>query len=742
MTDSVPDAPALDPSALSGASFARSRKGFEPAEVRKLLGRAADALRAWQERDERLAARVDELEAALSASRDADEERITEVLGSETARIVAAARSAAAEIRANAEADAARMVAEADEALSAARSAAEQESEALRSEATTLRDEARSEAEHLRAEAADEATRLRSEAQAEHDRLLEAAASVLDERTAEAEVAAAAIRGTAEAELAAARTEGERIRAEAAEAGEAERERAREEGREMVGEARRVRERILRDLAERRRTARQQIEAARAGRNRIMASLADAGAALDAVVEDLAGSERAAEVAGEAAAATVLDDIEQVVTELESGLRTGELSVPQVPAGTGAETDEDTGADTGADAGAEIGDDTGAATAFGEVDVAEIVEVEVVEEPVEATGASVDEAEATIDPGGTDNVVGLAAPRAGGPDAPIDDEPSPGATVHDLFERIRAERGADAGGEPADGTDIVGAGSGGSANGGGEVASAPAASEPPAGSAADAAPGGVAVLQDDTDETRPDDEPVVVALTEPDPTTRLLDRRDQLLEPAEKGLSRTLKRLVSDEQNEVLDRLRRHRKGRVDLAELLPPGPDTVRFVDALTDEFSAAVAAGAELWAELTGAEAPPADGAVAAEVLTARVDELLERRRAHLQRVLDEADEAGLEVAELADPVRAAYREFRSGSVPQLAGDLAAAGFAEGTRRAAPAGTTWCWVADHGGLPCSDAEDNALAGPVPVGEEFPTGDVVPPAHPGCRCLLVPAPR
>ena len=75
-------------------------------------------------------------------------------------------------------------------------------------------------------------------------------------------------------------------------------------------------------------------------------------------------------------------------------------------------------------------------------------------------------------------------------------------------------------------------------------------------------------------------------------------------------------------------------------------------------------------------------------------------------------------------------------------LAGDLATAGFALGEQAAAGDGTSWCWMVDNGGLPCSDADDNALAGPVACGSTFPTGDVIPPAHSGCRCVLVPAPR
>jgi hypothetical protein len=31
-------------------------------------------------------------------------------------------------------------------------------------------------------------------------------------------------------------------------------------------------------------------------------------------------------------------------------------------------------------------------------------------------------------------------------------------------------------------------------------------------------------------------------------------------------------------------------------------------------------------------------------------------------------------------------------------------------------------------------------LAGPTPKGQAYPTGQLHPPAHHGCRCLLVPA--
>ena len=44
---------------------------------------------------------------------------------------------------------------------------------------------------------------------------------------------------------------------------------------------------------------------------------------------------------------------------------------------------------------------------------------------------------------------------------------------------------------------------------------------------------------------------------------------------------------------------------------------------------------------------------------------------------------------------------------------------------------------VAGSGDAPCPDCEDNGLNGPQQPEQQFPTGHMHPPAHPGCRCLL-----
>ena len=62
----------------------------------------------------------------------------------------------------------------------------------------------------------------------------------------------------------------------------------------------------------------------------------------------------------------------------------------------------------------------------------------------------------------------------------------------------------------------------------------------------------------------------------------------------------------------------------------------------------------------------------------------------------------------------------------------------FARGVAEAAPDGTAFRWLVDDGDQACPDCDDNALEGSVVKGTAFPTGDLCPPAHPGCRCLAV----
>ena len=75
-----------------------------------------------------------------------------------------------------------------------------------------------------------------------------------------------------------------------------------------------------------------------------------------------------------------------------------------------------------------------------------------------------------------------------------------------------------------------------------------------------------------------------------------------------------------------------------------------------------------------------------------------------------------------------------------PRPAADLARTAHACGAYLSLEPGTRVCWMTDPDGAACADCEDNSLAGDVVAGEFFPTGDMHPGAHLGCRCLLGPA--
>jgi hypothetical protein len=64
----------------------------------------------------------------------------------------------------------------------------------------------------------------------------------------------------------------------------------------------------------------------------------------------------------------------------------------------------------------------------------------------------------------------------------------------------------------------------------------------------------------------------------------------------------------------------------------------------------------------------------------------------------------------------------------------------YGRGVYEATPADANVCWLVDPSATPCPDADDNALAGAIAKGQPFPTGHLHAPAHPGCRCQVVPA--
>jgi DivIVA domain-containing protein len=263
------------------------------------------------------------------------------------------------------------------------------------------------------------------------------------------------------------------------------------------------------------------------------------------------------------------------------------------------------------------------------------------------------------------------------------DEPVAGEAVEGLFSRLRAERAE-------------------------KVATATAVlAAPPVDDADDV------VVEDH------EDEPV-------EPELDVLATRDETVGDDERTLIRSIKRALADEQNEVLDALRRL-KGRPSVDALLPDVEVHVARYDAV---LSGAVGAAAA-----AGGAAVGGDGGTGADVAADLGRGIASDIRARLERATDEA--AG-DVETLAEAVSAAYREWKSARTEPLARDAITAGYAAGMYAASTG--TLRWVVDPAEGGCPDCDDNVLAGATEKGTAFPTGQLHPPAHAGCRCLVVPA--
>lgn len=218
----------------------------------------------------------------------------------------------------------------------------------------------------------------------------------------------------------------------------------------------------------------------------------------------------------------------------------------------------------------------------------------------------------------------------------------------------------------------------------------------------------------------------------------LLQRRDAVLEPIESGLARRFKRALQDDQNDLLDRLRNVRASQKAAAAVLAArDAHAARFRDLgrpfLGEAMSAGVGFVATLIPGVKGSDHLGRLDASAGLLADAIVDPL--RRRLESVLAAGEGDDPIV----LAEAVGAAYREWKTKRVETVTADHVAAAFTMGVYAATPAGATLRWVVEDADGPCSDCDDNALAGGQPKGESFPTGQKHPPAHPGCRCLLVP---
>jgi len=221
-----------------------------------------------------------------------------------------------------------------------------------------------------------------------------------------------------------------------------------------------------------------------------------------------------------------------------------------------------------------------------------------------------------------------------------------------------------------------------------------------------------------------------------DPDTVARRRRSAVLDPLVPDVVRASKRLLQDEQNTLLDAVRRAR-GRPEPGRLLPDlEHQRDAWVELLGPGVDGAYVGGrAAVGKRGRVTSAPPR---VMAELVGLIVRPLRERLTLTLESIVaDGPYELPAELQRVAgSAIGARFREWRSADLETRVVDVLAAAYARGSYDGTGPATPLRWVPDEPGR-CPDCDDNALE-PTPKGGVFPTGQTHPPAHPGCRCLVV----
>ena len=634
------------PTAVAGATFPSSRRGFDQNEVRDFLRMVSAEISRQQERITFLERELlNSQQAAPAPQIELNEETITELLGEETARIVQAAREAAGKIK-------------------------------VRSEETATR---------LVREATDEAARVREDAE------LEAA----------------------------------RVRQDATSDAEAEILMAKQQGRDMVNEARAYRERVLADVARRRELAREQIEDLMHGRDRIVQVFDRARIATEDVLRELDDvAEEPSEFVNLAPTTGPIPIIVQAdEIEAREAMRP---AVSSAPAFAPYDQDEDV-----AVMAEEVVIDR---TAL--IEDVVVIEKTVVEEPVIEAVAEVSVVvETPIAPvvelvveTPVSNVVPLFARQevqaVETDDEDLDDEDDvndpplvivePKAKVvvppaDDIFAKLRRS-----------GAESVAK----------EVATTQVKKAEPKKKTAEKETAKVSepVVEKAVEIAA---EPAIEEVAAPTP----FELRDEALAPVIAAMSRRLKRVLADEQNEVLDILRGKLPVKTLDAIVGPKSDHSARMIEALEASLKGAALAGAKSLSNASDKEVQKMVTSQMAAINEYVVATVVVPLRERLSRSISQASGDN---AELTSLVRLVYREWKNTHVDTQVDNIAQTSFGRGAFAALTPGAQICWKVDPNGPACADAEDNSLAGFVGAGEAFPTGHTHAPAHAGCRCALV----
>ena len=491
---------------------------------------------------------------------------------------------------------------------------------------------------------------------------------------------------------------------------EAEIELAKQQGREMVIEAREYREKVLSELARRRELAREQIEHLIHDRDRLVAAFDRARLAANDVVGDLTEfDELSEEVARISGLSTPVDATAPIffdyTKEPDAIPQSSESIEGEKVVGVIAESIDSITIET--------------------VDSVEVVEVVEAEEIIEVEEVIVVEDVVEETPDTT--VVAMHEAPAGMSEHPSSEPPAQEhiAEVVQLFGKKRKEAEApqvvnEVVEPPVAVVEPV------------EAKKEPVAATPQKKSVDDLF---ARLKQTNTAEVARTTKPKVVV---PKVDQGVFDHRDEALEPIMVLITRKMKRVLADEENSMLTYLQ-GKKSVVALEKVLPSADEHLQmYVEALSEDVISAAMAGAQSLSKSLKADLRKrVTRSAVMQVVSRTMDESTIRPlREKIQRAVEQSNGDKDEMSNL---IRSVYREMKMQRVEQQVSDIARMAYSRGAYLVLDQGTQVCWMVDPNGPSCADAEDNSLAGSTDLGSEFPTGHVHPTAHAGCRCLIAP---
>ena len=222
----------------------------------------------------------------------------------------------------------------------------------------------------------------------------------------------------------------------------------------------------------------------------------------------------------------------------------------------------------------------------------------------------------------------------------------------------------------------------------------------------------------------------------------LAERCALVVRELERSLARHVKRELSDEQNEMLDAVRRDPSAPASQL-LVDPEDHVERYVNAASATLSDAALAASELLpaAARRGPDGPRVGG-LARDVAAELAAELVAPLRVRVEASFAEVGRADDPDIDLGETVRADYREWRTQRVDPLVTRAVVTAMNRGVLASLEPEADVRWLVVGGDRACELCGGNAEAAGVTAGDAFPSGHVAPPIHDGCRCLLVVDPR